>query len=118
MFRYTALRFGLIVACFGVIWGLVWLRILPAGVGGSNYLWIGLLSLVISAPLSWVLLRGVREQAARTVSERVERTRPNFAANASQEDEADDAAREESPARTEAPARAESPARDGEPHTA
>jgi len=128
MFRYTALRFGLIVACFGVIWGLVWLRILPAGVGGSNYLWIGLLSLVISAPLSWVLLRGVREEAARKVSQRVERTRlnlsANFAANASQEDEADDAAREEAPGRTEAPARTEAPvrteapARDGEPHTA
>jgi len=114
MFRYTVLRFGLIVASFGVIWGLVQVRVLPAGVGGSNYLWIALLALVISAPLSWVLLRGAREQAALKVSERVERTRLNLsaslAANASQEDEADDAAREA----TEHPATA----RDGEPHNA
>jgi len=98
MFRYTALRFGLIVASFGVIWGLVRLRILPAGLGDSNYLWVGLLALIVSAPLSWVLLRGAREQAALKVSNRVERTRlnlaANLAANASQEDEADDAARE------------------------
>lgn len=58
MFRYTALRFGLIVACFGVIWGLVRLRVLPAGLGDSNYLWVALLALIVSAPLSWVLLRG------------------------------------------------------------
>jgi hypothetical protein len=100
MFRYTALRFGLIVASFGVIWGLVRLRVLPAGLGDSNYLWVALLALVISAPLSWVLLRGAREQAALTVSRRVERTRQNLIASAGQEDEADDAARS------------------GEPHTA
>ena len=107
MLRYTALRFGLIVASFGVIWGLVRLRILPAGLGDSNYLWVGLLALVVSAPLSWVLLRGVREQAALKVSQRVERTRLNLAAATAQEDEADDAARESA---REAAAR--------EPHTA
>jgi hypothetical protein len=109
MLRYTSLRFGLIVASFGVIWGLVRLHILPAGLGASNYLWIGLLSLVVSAPLSWVLLRGVREQAALQVSNRVERTRMNLAASASQEDEADDAARESA---------RETAAHGGEPHTA
>jgi uncharacterized membrane protein (DUF441 family) len=99
MLRYTALRFGLIVASFGVIWGLVRLHILPAGLGDSNYLWVALLALVVSAPLSWVLLRGVREQAALTVSQKVERTRLSLAANAQQEDAADDAARD-SAART------------------
>jgi hypothetical protein len=93
MLRYTALRFGLIVASFGVIWGLVRLRVLPAGLGDSNYLWVGLLALVVSAPLSWVLLRGVREQAAQQVAQRVERTRANLAAAAGEEDEADEAAR-------------------------
>ncbi|WNI17168.1 DUF4229 domain-containing protein [Actinacidiphila sp. ITFR-21] len=93
MFRYTALRFGLIVVCFGVIWGLVELRLLPAGLGDSNFLWVALLALIVSAPLSWVLLRGAREQAALKVSQRVERTRLNLAASAGQEDEADDAAR-------------------------
>jgi hypothetical protein len=104
MLRYTALRFGLIVASFGIIWGLVRLHVLPAGLGDSNYLWVALLSLLVSAPLSFVLLRGVREQAALQVSNRVERTRLNLAASASQEDEADDAARDS--------------ARGGEPHTA
>jgi hypothetical protein len=100
MFRYTALRFGLVVASFGVIWGLVRLRVLPAGLGDSNYLWVALLALIVSAPLSWVLLRGAREQAALTVSQKVERTRLGLMANAGQEDEADDASRS------------------GEPHTA
>ncbi|MDF9814906.1 hypothetical protein M2266_004137 [Streptomyces sp. SPB162] len=63
MFRYTAMRFGLFVACFAVIWGLVALRILPAGLGSSNLLWVALLALVISAPLSFVLLRGARDAA-------------------------------------------------------
>lgn len=101
MLRYTALRFGLIVASFGVIWGMVRLRVLPAGLGDSNYLWVGLLALVVSAPLSWVLLRGAREQAAVQISQRVDRTRRSFAASAGDEDAADDAARA-----------------DAEPHTA
>ncbi|MET9220747.1 MULTISPECIES: DUF4229 domain-containing protein [unclassified Streptomyces] len=108
MFRYTALRFGLMVASFGVIWGLVRLHVLPAGLGDSNYLWVVLLALIVSAPLSWVLLRGAREQAARQVSDRVERTRLNLAANITMEDEADDAARDS----------ARETARDAEPHTA
>ncbi|WP_329365987.1 DUF4229 domain-containing protein [Streptomyces sp. NBC_00669] len=94
MLRYTAMRFGLIVGSFVVIWGLVRLHILPAGLGNSNYLWVALLALIVSAPLSFVLLRGAREQAAAQVSSRVERTRLNLAAAAGQEDEADDEARE------------------------
>jgi hypothetical protein len=114
MFRYTALRFGLIVACFGVIWALVRVHLLPAGLGDSNYLWVALVALVVSAPLSWVLLRGAREQAALKVSQRVDRTRLNFAESVSQEDEADDAARASA-----APAVAAVPAtHESEPHTA
>ncbi|MGW5354650.1 DUF4229 domain-containing protein [Streptomyces sp. NPDC004031] len=94
MLRYTAMRFGLIVASFGVIWGLVRLRVLPAGLGDSNYLWVALLALIVSAPLSFVLLRNVREQAATQVSDKVERTRQNLIANQQQEDAADDAARD------------------------
>lgn len=88
------MRFGLIVASFGVIWGLVRLRVLPAGLGDSNYLWVALLALIVSAPLSFVLLRNVREQAATQVSDKVERTRQNLIANQQQEDAADDAARD------------------------
>ncbi len=93
MLRYTGMRAGLFVVCFAVIWGLVYLRVLPAGLGSSNLLWVLLLSLVVSAPLSYVLLRGVREQASVQVSQRVERSRAAFAARSSEEDDADEAAR-------------------------
>ncbi|WP_459182822.1 DUF4229 domain-containing protein [Streptomyces sp.] len=93
MLRYTLLRLGLFVGCSAVIWGLVYVRVLPAGLGSSNLLWVMLLALVISAPLSFVLLRGAREAAAAHVSQRVERARRNFEATASHEDAADDAAR-------------------------
>jgi Protein of unknown function (DUF4229) len=93
MLRYTAMRAGLFVACFLAIWGLVYLRVLPAGLGQSNLLWVMLLALVISAPLSYVLLRGARDQASVQVSQRIERTRQAFSHQAGIEDEADDAAR-------------------------
>jgi len=93
MLRYTAMRAGLFAACFLAIWGLVYLRVLPAGLGKSNLLWVMLLALVLSAPLSYVLLRGARDEASVQVSQRVERTRQAFVNQASVEDEADDAAR-------------------------
>lgn len=87
MLRYTLLRLGLFAGCFMAIWGLVYVRVLPAGLGRSNMLWVVLLSLLVSAPLSFVLLRGVREQASVQISRRVERTRANLAASAAQEDD-------------------------------
>lgn len=93
MLRYSLMRLGLFAACFLVIWGLVYVRVLPAGLGDSNLLWVMLLALVVSAPLSFVVLRGAREQASVQVASRVERTRANLAASAAQEDEADDASR-------------------------
>ncbi|WP_372458102.1 DUF4229 domain-containing protein [Streptantibioticus parmotrematis] len=96
MLRYTALRAGLFVVSFGVIWGLVYLHILPAGLGKSNLLWVLLLALVVSAPLSYVLLRGARDRASVQISDRVERSRAAYQAKAADEDEADDAARAQS----------------------
>lgn len=93
MLRYMLLRLGIFVVCFFVIWGLVYVRVLPAGLGSSNLLWVLLLALLISAPLSFVLLRGAREAASVQVSERVERTKRNLAVSAAQEDAADEAAR-------------------------
>ncbi|MEU1630181.1 DUF4229 domain-containing protein [Streptomyces sp. NPDC020096] len=93
MLRYTAMRAGLFVASFAVIWALVYVRILPAGLGSSNLLWVLLLALVISGVLSYVLLRKAREAASVQISERVDRTRRAFDAKAGDEDAADDAAR-------------------------
>jgi hypothetical protein len=93
MLRYTLLRLALFLGSFAVIWGLVYLRVLPAGLGKSNLLWVMLLALVITAPLSYIVLRGARDQAAGYIAQRVENSRRAYAANRSQEDEADDAAR-------------------------
>lgn len=93
MLRYSLLRLGLFAGSFAVIWGLVYIHVLPAGLGDSNLFWVMLLALVISGPLSYVLLRGPREAASVQVSQRVERAKRNFDATASHEDAADDAAR-------------------------
>ncbi|MEU5957362.1 DUF4229 domain-containing protein [Streptomyces sp. NPDC047525] len=96
MLRYTLMRLGLFVGCFFAVWGLVYAGILPKGLGDSNLLWVLLLALVISAPLSFVLLRKERDRASIQVVERVERTKANLEANRTQEDLADDAARAKS----------------------
>ncbi|WP_425830802.1 DUF4229 domain-containing protein [Streptomyces fractus] len=93
MLRYTLMRLGIFVGCFLVVWGLVATGIVPAGIGGSYWLWIALLGLVISAPISYIVLRGERDRASRKVVARVDRAKANMAANRSMEDEADDAAR-------------------------
>jgi hypothetical protein len=96
MLRYTLMRLGVFVGCFLAVWGLVYAGILPKGLGDSNLLWVLLLALVISAPISFVVLRGERDRASRQVVERVERTKANLEANRTQEDLADDAARAKS----------------------
>ncbi|MEU6391896.1 DUF4229 domain-containing protein [Streptomyces sp. NPDC046939] len=93
MLRYTLMRLGIFAGCFLVVWGLVATGIVPRGLGGSNYLWIALLALVISAPLSFVLLRGERDRASEKIVARVDRAKATMEANRSMEDEADDAAR-------------------------
>jgi hypothetical protein len=52
-----------------------------------------LLALALSAPLSFVLLRGARERASVQISARVDRAR----LRAAEEDEADEAARGANP---------------------
>ncbi|MEV6672765.1 DUF4229 domain-containing protein [Streptomyces sp. NPDC051162] len=84
--RYTALRFGLLIACFAVVWVLCALHAIPLGANGSNLIWMVLLALVISAPLSWVLLRKQRDAMSEQIVERVDRAKARFDANAAQED--------------------------------
>ncbi|ASY33401.1 MULTISPECIES: DUF4229 domain-containing protein [Streptomyces] len=93
MLRYTLMRFGVFAGCFVVVWALVYSGVLPKGLGDSNYLWVIFLALVISAPLSFVLLRGVRDDASRKIVERVDRAKANLHASQEAEDAADDAAR-------------------------
>ncbi|MEU6737165.1 DUF4229 domain-containing protein [Streptomyces physcomitrii] len=93
MLRYTLMRLGIFAGCFLVVWGLVATGIAPRGLGDSNYLWILLLALVLSAPISFVVLRGQRDRASEQIVARVQRAKDGFEASRSQEDLADDAAR-------------------------
>ncbi|MDX2542513.1 DUF4229 domain-containing protein [Streptomyces sp. WI04-05B] len=107
MLRYTLMRLGILVACLLVVWGAVYSGIAPRGLGGSNGMWVILLSLVISAPISFVVLRKERDRASIQIVERVDRAKANLEANRSQEDEAvDEAAREQ--AQTQAQVQAQS----------
>ncbi|MEU9283782.1 DUF4229 domain-containing protein [Streptomyces sp. NPDC048275] len=94
MLRYTLMRLGILVGCFVVVWGLVYSGIAPRGLGSSNGMWIVLLSLVLSAPISYVVLRKERDRASVQIVERVDRAKANLNANRNQEDDAvDEAAR-------------------------
>ncbi|MEK2471795.1 MULTISPECIES: DUF4229 domain-containing protein [Streptomyces] len=84
--RYTALRIGLFAACFAVVWMLAYFRIIPLGVGSSNAIWMLLLAIVISAPLSFVLLRKQRDAMSEQIVARVDRQKERLAANQSMED--------------------------------
>lgn len=91
--RYTAMRLAIFAACFLAVWGLTHFGLLPAGIGSANPLWVLLLALVLSAPLSYVLLRGQRDAMSAQIAGRVDRAKERLSDNRKQEDVADDAAR-------------------------
>ncbi|MFI6354829.1 DUF4229 domain-containing protein [Streptomyces sp. NPDC050743] len=93
MLRYTLMRLGIFAGCLVVVWGAVYSGIFPRGFGSSNGLWVLLLALVLSAPISWVVLRKERDRASVQIVTRVDRMKANLDANRSQEDGADDTAR-------------------------
>ncbi|MEV7675681.1 DUF4229 domain-containing protein [Streptomyces sp. NPDC000963] len=86
MLRYTVLRLGIFAGCFLALWGLVYAGVLPRGLGGSNLLWVLVLAIVVSAPLSFVLLRGQRDEMSAEIVEKVDRAKGRLEANRSQED--------------------------------
>lgn len=93
MLRYTLMRLGIFAGCLLVVWGLVYAGALPHGLGNANFLWVLLLSLVISAPISFVVLRKERDRASVKIVQRVDRMKANLEASRNQEDLADDTAR-------------------------
>ncbi|MBA2808206.1 DUF4229 domain-containing protein [Streptomyces sp. KM273126] len=93
MLRYTLMRLGIFAGCFVVVWGLVYFGIAPRGLGASNGMWMILLALVVSAPISFVVLRKERDRASVQIVQKVDRVKANLDANRSQEDVADDTAR-------------------------
>ncbi|MGP4001586.1 DUF4229 domain-containing protein [Streptomyces sp. 8N706] len=84
--RYTAMRLGIFVGCFLLVWGLTRLRIVPAGLGDSNVVWVLLLALILSAPLSFILLRKQRDAMSERIVERVDRAKERLSAHQTQED--------------------------------
>ncbi|MFF9489838.1 DUF4229 domain-containing protein [Streptomyces sp. NPDC014676] len=93
MLRYTLMRLGIFVGCLVVVWGLVYSGLAPRGLGDSNGLWIVLLALLISAPISFVVLREERDRASERIVRRVDRAKAGLEANRAMEDTADDTAR-------------------------
>ncbi|MEU1708372.1 DUF4229 domain-containing protein [Streptomyces sp. NPDC005706] len=98
MLRYTLMRLGIFAGCLVVVWGAVYSGIFPRGFGNSNLLWVLLLALVLSAPISWVVLRRERERASVRIVDRVDRMKANLDSNRNQEDGADDITRARSQA--------------------
>lgn len=84
--RYTAMRAGIFAGCLVVVAVLAYVGVIPEGIGRSNPLWIVLLALVLSAPLSFVLLRKQRDEMAEQLADGVDRAKDRLAANRSQED--------------------------------
>ncbi|WP_338678318.1 DUF4229 domain-containing protein [Streptomyces sp. SCSIO 30461] len=80
------MRLGIFAGCFLALWGLVYLRVLPRGLGDSNLLWVLVLAVVISAPLSFVLLRKQRDAMSAQIAVKVDRAKSRLDSNRSQED--------------------------------
>ncbi|WP_432248353.1 DUF4229 domain-containing protein [Streptomyces sanyensis] len=84
--RYTALRLAIFVGCLVAVAGLVQVGAVPKGLGDANFAWVILLALVVSAPLSFVLLRKQREAMSQQISTKVDKAKSRLEANRSQED--------------------------------
>ncbi|MEU5715351.1 DUF4229 domain-containing protein [Streptomyces sp. NPDC020403] len=84
--RYTALRVLIFVGCFFIAGVAVHFGLLPSGIGGSNAVWIVLLGLLLSAPLSYVLLRKQRDEMSAQLISTVDRTKARLEANRTRED--------------------------------
>ncbi|WP_258037195.1 MULTISPECIES: DUF4229 domain-containing protein [unclassified Streptomyces] len=91
--RYTGMRIGVFVACLALVTGLAHLGLIPLGIGDSNPLWLFALAILISSPISFVLLNRQRDAMSQQVGDAVLRTRDKLHSNRTMEDEADDAAR-------------------------
>ncbi|MFF8385642.1 DUF4229 domain-containing protein [Streptomyces kanasensis] len=84
--KYTLMRIGVFAGCFVVLYALVYVGLIPRGLGESNALWVLLLSIVVSAPLSFVLLRRQREAMSEQIVEKVGQAKARLEANRTQED--------------------------------
>ncbi|MEU1277870.1 DUF4229 domain-containing protein [Streptomyces sp. NPDC005805] len=84
--RYTAMRLAVFVGCLLVVGGLVQIGVVPKGLGDANFAWVILLALVLSAPLSFILLRKQRDAMAAQIAGKVDQAKSRLDANRSRED--------------------------------
>ncbi|MGV9312708.1 DUF4229 domain-containing protein [Streptomyces sp. NPDC003691] len=84
--KYTGLRLAVFAGCFAVMAVLVHFGILPKGLGDSNFVWVVLLALLVSAPLSFVLLRKQRDAMSEQIVDGVDRAKEKLAAHRTSED--------------------------------
>ncbi|NJQ07025.1 DUF4229 domain-containing protein [Streptomyces lonarensis] len=94
------MRVGIFVACLAVVTGLGHFGLIPAGIGTSNPLWLIALAILISSPISFIVLSRQREAMSEQVGGAVVRTRQRLHANRTMEDDVDDAARATVPAQS------------------
>ncbi|KUJ65918.1 hypothetical protein ACZ90_42610 [Streptomyces albus subsp. albus] len=80
------MRLGIFAGCFLVMWAFVAFGIAPSGRNDSNFFWVLLLALVVSAPLSLVLLRKQRDEMSEQIVAKVDRAKQALEANRTQED--------------------------------
>ncbi|MFI1396337.1 DUF4229 domain-containing protein [Streptomyces sp. NPDC020681] len=80
------MRLAIFVGCLVAVGALVQIGVLPKGLGDSNFVWVVLLALVLSAPLSFVLLRKQRDAMSEQLVGKVDRAKERLEANRSQED--------------------------------
>ncbi|MFE4534856.1 DUF4229 domain-containing protein [Streptomyces scopuliridis] len=80
------MRLGIFAGCFVVVAGLVQFGVLPKGLGDSNFIWVLLLALVISAPLSFVLLRKQRDEMSAQIVGKVDGAKSRLESNRARED--------------------------------
>ncbi|MDX3851146.1 DUF4229 domain-containing protein [Streptomyces sp. AK02-01A] len=86
--RYTAMRIGIFIGCLVFVALLVHFGVLPKGLGDSNFVWVLLLAIVISAPLSYVLLRRQRDEMSEQIVTKVDEAKAKLEASRSREDRA------------------------------
>ncbi|MFJ7629711.1 DUF4229 domain-containing protein [Streptomyces sp. NPDC097595] len=80
------MRLSIFVGCLVVAAIAVHFGAVPSGVGGSNVVWVVLLALVVSAPLSFVLLRKQRDEMSEQIVSSVDRAKARLEANRTRED--------------------------------
>lgn len=80
------MRLSIFVGCFVVAAVAVHFGLVPSGVSDANFFWVILLALILSAPLSYVLLRKQRDEMSAQISSRVERAKQRLEENRTRED--------------------------------